>query len=211
MLEQQQEKLCAALRELWVRHERNEHWVGDRLVRNKDGKILTHDILDRLGLLKSGPEDSIKFEEDPETLREMMQREEIVQLPTPSTLHGDYSPEPCEIALIDPPSCSLGNEMDMPLEQYQDFAVTPAPSEHFLDPGAYIEASMSSSPGQDFYPSFYSQDPGGFANVINDYPSNGNIYNGLGIIPMAQRKIDRNPCLPPFIGRANYPSNEASM
>lgn len=95
MLEQQQEKLVNATRDLYIRAVKGETWPGAPLQATTKGYPLTHDILERLGLLKLGPQDEGAFEEDTERLRQNMIRtikQEENQYPTPTTVQSDFSP-----------------------------------------------------------------------------------------------------------------------
>lgn len=51
MLEHEQAQLIAGLRELYRRLISGEQWPGDPLIQAENGNPLTHDILERLGLL----------------------------------------------------------------------------------------------------------------------------------------------------------------
>ena len=206
MLEQQQDKLCAALRELYCRLERNERWTGPPLSRNENGLILTHNILDRLNLLRSGPDDTSGFEENVEILKDRMQREEIVQLPTPTSLHAGFSPETGEVTL-DPPSSSIGNDLDVTLDQYQDFGISQAPTEHFVESDSYFPTSINTSMASDFYSVYrYTQDPGGFTNSMPQFSPDENYYHGL-----SPGTVDPSVCLPTFSGHQHYASHDITM
>jgi hypothetical protein len=66
MLEQQQAQLVAGLQELYRRTQNGQGWEGAPLKQSSHGSPLTHDILERLGALKSGMSSSEpeQFEED---------------------------------------------------------------------------------------------------------------------------------------------------
>lgn len=65
MLEQQQAQLVAGLQEMYKRMLEGQGWIGCPLSDPGSGQPLTHDILDRLGLLKHDRKsDSDTFEED---------------------------------------------------------------------------------------------------------------------------------------------------
>ena len=94
MLEQQQEKLVNALQELYDRNLKRKGWLGPPLQKTTKGIPLTHDILDRLGLLKLDDQGHYEtFEEDSEVLRrKMMIKEEEHAYPTPTTTQSEFSP-----------------------------------------------------------------------------------------------------------------------
>lgn len=94
MLEGQQEKLVNALRELYVRNLNHKGWPGPALQTSSKGFPLTHDILERLGLLRLDDHgDCEAFEDDPEKLRRrMMIKDEEHAFPTPSTTQSEFSP-----------------------------------------------------------------------------------------------------------------------
>ena len=66
MLEQQQSQLVAGLQEMYRRSQNGQGWKGPPLSDSNSGIPLTHDILDRLGALKSSGQSSLAegFEED---------------------------------------------------------------------------------------------------------------------------------------------------
>ncbi|KAI9759144.1 MAG: hypothetical protein M1835_000447 [Candelina submexicana] len=65
MLEQQQTQLITGLQELYKRTQNGQGWKGRPLENNADGHPLTHDILYRLGALKSNANSSPEsFEEN---------------------------------------------------------------------------------------------------------------------------------------------------
>lgn len=94
MLEQQQDKLVNALQVLYDRNLRRQFWPGPPLQKTAKGFPLTHDILDRLGLLKLDDRGNREtFEEDTEVLRQkMMIKEEEHAYPTPTTTQSEFSP-----------------------------------------------------------------------------------------------------------------------
>lgn len=74
MLEQQQAQLVAGLQELYRRTQSGEGWEGPPLKESSHGTPLTHDILERLGALKTGGQKSAseRFEESPESLQQKL-------------------------------------------------------------------------------------------------------------------------------------------
>lgn len=94
MLEQQQDKLVNALQELYDRNLNRKGWPGPPLHTTAKGIPLTHDILDRLGLLKLDDQGNYeRFEEDTDALRrKMAMKEEEPAYPTPNTTQSEFSP-----------------------------------------------------------------------------------------------------------------------
>ena len=94
MLEQQQDKLVNALQELYDRNLKRTYWPGPPLQKTAKGIPLTHDILDRLGLLKLDDQGNYEtFEEDTDVLRQkMIIKEEEHAYPTPTTTQSEFSP-----------------------------------------------------------------------------------------------------------------------
>lgn len=93
MLEQQQDKLVNALQELYDRNLNRRPWPGAPLQKTAKGIPLTHDILDRLGLLKLDDQCNYEtFEEDTDVLRQkMIIKEEEHAYPTPNTTQSEFS------------------------------------------------------------------------------------------------------------------------
>ena len=98
MLEQQQEKLVSALQLLYDHNLKGTRWPGRPLHKTSKGIPLTHDILDRLGLLKLDEQGNHEvFEENPDVLRQqMIIKEEELAYPTPNTIHSEFSPTGAE-------------------------------------------------------------------------------------------------------------------
>ena len=94
MLEQQQDKLVNALQDLYDRNLNRKGWPGPPLQKTAKGIPLTHDILDRLGLLKLDDQGNYeRFEEDTDVLRQRMAiKEEEPAYPTPNTTQSEFSP-----------------------------------------------------------------------------------------------------------------------
>lgn len=73
MLESQQSQLVAGLQELYRRLQTGEGWVGTPLKESTRGAPLTHDILERLGALKSDNKSGLDhFEDNYEALQSML-------------------------------------------------------------------------------------------------------------------------------------------
>ena len=181
MLEQQQEKLVNAIRELYNRLERNESWPGSPLEKTPKGFPLTHDILERLGMLRLGPDEFDEpFEEDPDVLRrKMVVKPEENAYPTPQTIHSDFSPATSEVMDIFP--SPFGNEMTIPMDPMDHFHPGPisrTPEEQYMGSAnqfGWPQSGISYSETGNMYP------------ACNVPPG----YNGLGITREAS-----NPCLP---------------
>lgn len=73
MLECQQSQLVAGLQELYRRLQTGEGWIGTPLKESTRGAPLTHDILERLGALKSDNKSGFDhFEDNYEALQNML-------------------------------------------------------------------------------------------------------------------------------------------
>lgn len=73
MLEQQQHQLVTGLQELYELVIGNQGWKGDPLKESTNGHPLTHDILERLGVLKLDSNiETEKFEENLDMLRQKL-------------------------------------------------------------------------------------------------------------------------------------------
>ena len=122
MLEQQQEKLVNAIRELYARAVTSGSWTGPPLQATPKGYPLTHDILERLGMLRLGSHDEIApFEEDTEILRQKMMmtiKQEENPYPTPITTQSEFSP-------VDSPSYELSSRAFADAMPRTPFQLTP--------------------------------------------------------------------------------------
>ena len=194
MLEQQQEKLVNALRELYNRMERNERWPGQPLERTNKGFPLTHDILERLGMLNLGPDENEEpFEENTDVLLgKMMNRPEENAYPTPNTMQSGFSPQESEIMdfLQSPP---FGSELCMPMDQYPPTPSSRTPEEQVLCHGSSMAVNASA-----YYA--YMQPPVSYPDGLNmcNY-SVAQTYDGLGI-----KQERANPCLPIYRGDLGF-------
>jgi len=73
MLESQQAQLVAGLQELYKRTQNGQGWMGSPLKETSQGVPLTHDILERLGVLKQdGHTVNERFEEDLNVLQQKL-------------------------------------------------------------------------------------------------------------------------------------------
>lgn len=143
MLEQQQEKLVNATRELYTRAVDGGRWPGQPLQVTPKGYPLTHDILERLGLLKLGSQDDGTFEEDTEILRQKMMiiKQEENPYSTPTTTQSELSP-------VDSPNYELTSRSfvdGMPPTPFQPTPpISPEEQESMIFPvnGLGIDTSM---------------------------------------------------------------------
>lgn len=143
MLEQQQEKLVNATRELYTRAVDGGRWPGQPLQVTPKGYPLTHDILERLGLLKLGSQDDGTFEEDTEILRQKMMiiKQEENPYSTPTTTQSELSP-------VDSPNYELTSRSfvdGMPRTPFQPTPpISPEEQESMIFPvnGLGIDTSM---------------------------------------------------------------------
>lgn len=203
MLEQQQEKLVNALRDMYDLAERNERWPGLPLKRSDKGFPLTHDILERLGRLKLNPDEHEEpFEEDTaillrraafkqdENTYARVKREENAY-PTPATVQSDFSPQERDLADL-LPSSSFQPEA-LRIDQFQFTPPSRTPEEQAFSAGPSLGADaltnyawpqpLASYPDR---PEIWSYDP-------------SQSYNGLGIT-----RERANPCLPTYRDEFGY-------
>ena len=196
MLEQQQEKLVNALQDMYHRSLKKKAWPGPALQTTAKGNPLTHDILERLGLLKLDDQGGFEaFEEDADVLRQkMIIKEEEHAYPTPTTTQSEFSPV----------SPDFENFVSRPLAGGKApgasrFQMTPpmhSPDED--TPMTFPEAALSMgssmnldgtslrAPGQPWLPNG--------SHFVPDMNYNYDValsYNGMGVM---QHKA--NPCLP---------------
>ena len=197
MLEQQQEKLVNALQDLYHRAVKKKAWPGLPLQINAKGNPLTHDILERLGMLKLDDQGGRElFEEDADVLRQkMMIKEEEHAYPTPTTIQSEFSPvSPRFDAFVSRPLAggkapgATAFQLTPPMQSpEEDTPMT------FPDPSLSMGGSMNldgaslRAPGQHWLPhgTHYVPD----VNYSYDVALS---YNGMGGV--LQPKA--NPCLP---------------
>ncbi|KAL9076358.1 MAG: hypothetical protein Q9161_001074 [Pseudevernia consocians] len=196
MLEQQQDKLVNALQELYDRNLNRKAWPGPPLQKTAKGIPLTHDILDRLGLLKLDDQGNYEtFEEDTDVLRQkMIIKEEEPAYPTPNTTQSEFSPvSPNFEPFV---SRAFANETALPATRFQPTPPMHSPEEDtsmtFPEPSLNLGTSMNldpaslQSPSQTWLRSASRYVP----NMDYNYDV-GLSYNGMGLM---QQKA--NPCLP---------------
>ena len=92
MLEQQQNQLVTGLQELYALVIRRASWKGAPLKESVNGHPLTHDILERLGVLRVDVDvGTDAFEEDLDLLRHKLAVEsDSIRSPHPGSLNSDY-------------------------------------------------------------------------------------------------------------------------
>lgn len=195
MLEQQQDKLVNALQDLYDRNLRRKYWPGAPLRKTAKGIPLTHDILDRLGLLKLDDQGNYEtFEEDTDVLRrKMIIKEEEHAYPTPTTTQSEFSPvSPNFEPFISRP---FAGEKAPPATRFQPTPPMHSPDEDtsmtFPESSMSIGTSMNMDPGSLQSPSQpWMQTASRFVPEM-DYGYDVALYNGMGVM---QQKT--NPCLP---------------
>ena len=183
MLEQQQEKLVLALRELYNRLERHERWPGAPLPKTAKGFPLTHDILERIGMLNLDPDGvQEQFEDNPDILLlRMAQKVGENAYPTPNTIQSEFSPHGSEV--MDAFASSMSKPMDH---------VRPSPILRTPEEQAFLVSSpigLSPAPPYTWFPGAYNC-PEGLHNC--DYAITPN-YEDLTI-----KQERANPCLPMY-------------
>ena len=192
MLEQQQEKLVNAMRDMYDRLEKCEAWPGDPLQRTEKGFALTHDILERLGLLNL-PSDEYDepFEDNPHLiLNRMMLKTEENPYPTPNTIKSEYSPRDSEILDLNP-SSSFGGNMGMPLQPTPPLRT---PEEHSLGMDSSMNLDLSTQYA-------WLQPQNNYVEGANIYPYDvAPTYDGSGFTQ--QERV--NPCLPAWSDDLGY-------
>ncbi len=194
MLEQQQEKLVNALQELYDRNLNRIAWPGPPLQKTGKGIALTHDILDRLGLLKLDDQgNSETFEEDTDVLRrKMIIKEEERAYPTPNTTQSEFSPvSPNFEPFVSRP---FANEQALPARGFQPTPPMHSPEED--TPMTFPESSLNlgTSMNMDPAPLQSSQAWIQSAGYVPPLDYNYDValpYDGMGLMQQ-----NANPCLP---------------
>lgn len=196
MLEQQQDKLVNALQELYDRNLNRRAWPGPPLQKTAKGIPLTHDILDRLGLLKLDDQGNFEtFEEDTDMLRQkMIVKEEEHAYPTPNTSKSDFSPvSPHFEPFISRP---FAGEKVLSTTRFQPTPPMQSPEEDTSM--AFPESSLNMSTSMNMDPTSL-QSAGqtwiqSASRFVPDMDYNYDValsYNGMGLM-----QAKTNPCLP---------------
>ena len=194
MLEQQQDKLVNALQELYDRNLKRKAWPGPPLQKTAKGIPLTHDILDRLGLLKLDDQGSYEtFEEDTDVLRQkMIIKEEEHAYPTPTTTQSEFSPvSPNFEPFISRP---FAGEKANPVTRFQPTPPMHSPEED--TPMTFPESSLNMGTSMNLDPTSLQPPSQTWMSSASRYVpemdySYDVLYNGMGVM---QPKT--NPCLP---------------
>lgn len=194
MLEQQQDKLVNALQELYDRNLNRRAWPGPPLQKTAKGIPLTHDILDRLGLLKLDDQGNYEtFEEDTDVLRQkMVIKEEEQAYPTPNTTKSDFSPVSPDFE----PFVSRPFEKALSATQFQPSPPMHSPEEDrsmtFPESSLNLGTSMNLNPASLQSPSQTWMQSA--SRYVPDMDYNYGValsYNGMGLM-----QPKGNPCLP---------------
>lgn len=198
MLEQQQDKLVNALQLLYERNLNRKAWPGPPLQKTAKGIPLTHDILDRLGLLKLDDQGNFEtFEEDTDVLRQkMIHKEEEPPYPTPTTTQSEFSPvDPNFESFISRP---FAGEKAHAATQFQPTPPLHSPEED--TPMTFPESSMILGTSMNMDPTSLLPTPQTWMQSAPRYVPPPPVeygydmalsYNGMGLM---QHKA--NPCLP---------------
>lgn len=204
MLEQHHDKMVNAMREMHQLLETNEKWPGSPLRRTSKGFILTHDILERLGCLKLGPEDQEDyFEENTDMLLDKMtlkQEQEENPYPTPTTIQTEFSPVGCDI-MERFPSQLFGSGTTTPIDPYQLTPPSISPTAHVycMDTSKTIDAAPQLNSAATNYP--WHQTQSFSPDAINPYAYGAAPSYTYGLM------CDRgNPCLPTYNDDPRYTS-----
>ena len=197
MLEQQQDKLVNALQDLYDRNLNRKAWPGPPLHKTAKGIPLTHDILDRLGLLKLDDHGNYEtFEEDTDILRQKMAtKEEEPAYPTPTTTQSEFSPvSPNFEPFVSRP---FAGEKGLAATRFQptppmhspeeDTAMTFPESTLSLGTSMNLDPSSLQSPSQTWMPTASRYAPG----MDYNYDVALSYGGGMGLMPQKA-----NPCLP---------------
>lgn len=196
MLEQQQDKLVNALQELYDRNLNRRAWPGPPLQITAKGIPLTHDILDRLGLLKLDDQGNYEtFEEDTDVLRQKMTiKEEELAYPTPNTTQSEFSPvSPNFEPFVSRP---FAGENALPATRFQPTPPMHSPEEDmsmtFPESSLNMGTSMNLDPASLQSPSQrWMQSASRYVPEMDYNYDVALSYNDMGLV---QQKA--NPCLP---------------
>ena len=204
MLEQQQDKLVNALQEMYDRNLNRKAWPGPPLQTTAKGIPLTHDILDRLGLLKLDDQgNSETFEEDTDVLRQkMIIKEEEPAYPTPNTTQSEFSPvSPNFEPFVSRP---FGNDKALPARGFQPTPPMHSPEED--TPMTFPESSMSLGTSMNMDPASLQPPSQTWIQAASRYmqPMEYNYDVALPYDSMGLMQHKANPCLP----MASWPEQE---
>ena len=202
MLEQQQDKLVNALQELYDRSINRRAWPGPALQKNAKGIPLTHDILERLGMLKLDDQGNFEtFEEDTDVLRQkMIIKEEEHAYPTPTTTQSEFSPvSPNFEPFISRP---FAGEKAPPATRFQPTPPMQSPEEDALM--TFPESSLNMGPSMNLDPASLQSTSQPWMpsapRYVTDMEYNYDIplaYNRLGGVHAQKgNPCLANPCLP---------------
>ena len=193
MLQQQQDKLVNALQELYERNVNRKGWPGPPLQKTTKGIPLTHDILERLGLLKLDDQGNYEmFEEDTDLLRQkMIIKEEEHAYPTPNATQSEFSPASSNYEPY--ASRAFTGENALPARQFQPTPPMQSPEEDTSM--AFPESSLNMGTSMNLDPvSLQSPSQRWMQSASSYMPEMDYNFNvGLSYDGMGQQA---NPCLP---------------
>lgn len=197
MLEQQQDKLVNALQELYDRNLNRKAWPGPPLQKTAKGIPLTHDILERLGLLKLDDQGNYEtFEEDTDVLRQrMIIREEEHAYPTPNATQSEFSPASSNFEPF--PSRPFAGEKALPVTLFQPTPPMQSPEEDtsmtFPEPSLSMGTSMDLDPVSLQSPSQrWMQSASSYVPDLDYNYAMALSYNAMDL----NQQQKANPCLP---------------
>lgn len=142
MLEQQQSQLVTGLQVLYKRLQAGEGWPGLPLD-SHSGQPLTHDILERLDLLHSASDTSIKHEDFDEDLANLKRRC-VAENGSPSHRRRRSPSEESEPSLVSSRS-SRGMSSPHSLSMPDSFSQKSSPATPFID-SPYLQTARLSAP-----------------------------------------------------------------
>ncbi|EXJ89979.1 hypothetical protein A1O3_03046 [Capronia epimyces CBS 606.96] len=203
MLESQQAQLVAGLQELYKRTQNGQGWPGSALKETSHGIPLTHDILERLGVLKQdGHATEGVFEEDLTALQQRLFADGagVMQRQPSHESHSDSAPSPIYEPIAQRPTLtnpfSVSRFPPTPPNQSpfpQNAQVAPPTKSHTYPHATTHQSNLSwNTPAGDFDDGmdFMSQ----FESPMVDAPIDLNSFS----TPMFQEPMGTaaiNPCL----------------
>ena len=197
MLEQQQEKLVNALQDLYHRSVKKTGWPGPALRATTTGIPLTHDILERLGLLKLDDQGHYEtFEENVDVLRNRMIKEEELAYPTPTTTQSEFSPVNSTFeAFVQRPLASgkarsgTGYQLTPPMHSpEEDTSMTFPESALTMGSSMNLDGPSLRSPGPPWLPNVPPQ-------FVPEMGYNYDVLSSYHRMGLMEQKVV-NPCLP---------------